>query len=160
MKLFPYFFLALCCISALKVNGQGFRSPDVIKADFDKAFIKLDSTLLDTTPVKLKVKKANVNSAANNLLSYLLEMEELTKYEDKISADTRELITNIEEKDLYIVVLLERSLKENLEVNKFVRNKISEELSDQINLLSKNKYPYYTYETKNKKYINFVSIRR
>jgi len=106
-----------------------------------------------------------VNTAGKNLLKLIYLAEEKTNYESTISAETRTLISRITEP--YVLVLVERALKEDLvkdnietpDSTYFFKYKILKEVSNQMNLIMKSKYPYYTYETEKKQPIKFFSVR-
>lgn len=102
--------------------------------------------------------RKSINSLGIPLMNKLFEMEKLTFYSKNISANSRELITWM--RDPYLVVLLERAIKEDeTETNYFFKEKILVEVSNYLNLLMSKKYPYYNYETKNKKAVKFIGIR-
>jgi hypothetical protein len=130
----------------------------------NKIILFVENTVLGVKNIfhrKKKVKKPvlYVNTAGNPMMAYLLQMEDSTKYEKYINANTRSLITEIPDSGLFALVLLERAIKENTNINLQVKDKLLEEVSAQINLVVKNQFPFYTYETKNKQLIKFISIR-
>lgn len=107
-----------------------------------------------------------VNTAGNTLKDWLFEMENFTFYNANVSDDTRRLITYVTEP--YLLVLLERSVKEDTtkenvndssSSNNSFKDKILREISTQMNLQMKNKYPMYTFDTKKKQIIKFVGVR-
>lgn len=94
------------------------------------------------------VKKLLVDSESNNINSEI------------VLPSTRSLISGRKSKDdLYSLVLIERALIEDINLNIFLKQKLIALVSSQINLVAKYHYPYYTYPTKNKQLIKFISIR-
>jgi hypothetical protein len=106
-----------------------------------------------------------VNTAGKKLMTFLYKEEERTNYETTINSDTRKLISSVTEP--YILVLLERAIKEDLVKDNidmpdntyFFKYKVLKEVTDQMNLIMKSKYPYYTYETQKKQGVKFFSVR-
>lgn len=106
----------------------------------------------------------NVNTAANELMNLIYEIEMRTLDANTISPDTRALITSIQEP--YLLIQLERSIKENMneplidDNNHYqFKEKILNAISYELSLKMKNTLPYYSYALKKKKLLKFVSIR-
>lgn len=107
----------------------------------------------------------DINTVANNLMIVLFDCEMQTPFNEKISPDSRELINYMREP--YLVVLLERAIKNDTSTlfhlnsagTHMFKDKIIKEVSKQLNLLMIYTYPYYTYETKKKMPIKFISVR-
>jgi len=132
------------------------RPPAAIRADFAIQYSAI-SQQIDT-------RKFDVNTIANPLLTLLIEMETPTEFDKNISAHTRQLITTPVARtnnDLYILVLLERAVNESVGLRSqlHLKDKLLKEISKQINLMTKDQYPYYNYATKEKQLIKFISIR-
>lgn len=110
-------------------------------------------------------KKAygNVNTAGKGLMDILFKMESLTYYNEKISPDSRRLISFVTEP--YLMVLLQRAIIGNVsntnqnDTSYLFVDKILKETDKQLNIMMSHKYPYYAYETKAKKAIKFISFR-
>ncbi len=115
-----------------------------------------------------KNPKCNINTSGVKLVKYLLEAECATRFEKGISSNTQSLISllkespsNLQEKtdDLYVLVQLERALNEDTVISFHLKEKLINAVSKEMVLFADNEYPYYTYNTKNKKIIKFISIR-
>ncbi len=177
-KFYPFlilFFISICIKS---------QTVQVIKQKFVREHMALtNATIIDTNKLNsniIALKNAgvlkdsatdvinevykNVNSAAGDLRKIVYEMEEKTLNEKDISTDTRDLITSI--KEPYVLVLLERSIKEDM--NEVYKNdnpyrqfkeKILNAVSYELSLQMKYTLPYYSYELKRKKALKFISIR-
>lgn len=104
-------------------------------------------------------------SAGNGLKDILFEMEGFTYHEETISADTRGLIAYVT--DPYIMVLLERSIKETYvevdgkvaDTTYFFKDKILNSVGYQLDMMMSLKYPYYSYENIHKQAVKFIGIR-
>jgi hypothetical protein len=106
---------------------------------------------------RMKIRKG-INTIGIPLMNIIFEMESQTFYSKFISVDTRELITSV--KDPFLLVLVERAIKEDETITEnLFKEKILNEISDYLNLLMKKQYPYYSFETKNKKPVKFVNIK-
>jgi hypothetical protein len=133
----------LTCV-ALKAQ----RAPFLIKRDFENAFIKASTEMATAR---------NINTKGNDMLRFLVEMEEPNTYSLHISADTRELI--VTQNNVYGLVLLERSLQEDTGINLFMKEKLLLEVDDHIDRLNRDQLTLYTYDTRRRSVINFVGIR-
>lgn len=165
MKYILLLILAIC-FGVSKSYGQ--RLPQAIATEFDTEY----QALFNNSPTNLKSQNTNspgnINTAGVNLMQLLIEMEMPAENEKEISANTRKLIIYhsfgnvlppVTDHHIYMLVLIERALKENAVISLHLKEKLLNALSTQIHLMTKDKYPYYTYETKNKQMIKFVSIR-
>lgn len=102
-------------------------------------------------------KKSDFKNAGYQLKKLILESEKDNDYEDKIKKCTREMIAT--QKFVYPMVLLEKCIEEDEGMNLFLKKKLINEVSNQITLLCKNQFSMYSYETKNRKLLKFISIR-
>jgi Uncharacterized protein conserved in bacteria (DUF2219) len=105
-----------------------------------------------------------VNVMANPLKEIIYQSEKMNQFGESVTDLTRQLICSIHEP--YIINLLKRAITND--TNKFdpisnTRNdmfklKLIKEAEKHEYLLLANKYPYFHYETRNKKHINFFRI--
>jgi len=132
------------------INGQEQIQAKII-SDFDAEY--------NSVLIALKNKKVNVNTVGNGLLVLVIKMETPTEFDKNISSATRQLIAS--KTDPYVLVMLERAIHETTLLNSrsHLKDKLLKEVSKQINLLTKARYPYYNYGTKEKQPIKFISIR-
>ena len=145
-------FMSILCIVVTHLMAQ--KSTVLLTNNFDHQF---DSIALHSEDKKIDHGKTDV--VINNLLDLLLEMEKPTEFYKEISPDTRRLISS--KNDPYILVLLDRAIhnRDTLSGHLHLKTKFLKEVSNQTNLIMKEKYPYYNYATQQKELIKFVSIR-
>jgi hypothetical protein len=144
-----------------------------VNVDFITEYKKIYNETHQYDSAKLKVRRKDyfqskdhnyVNTAGNLLMKLLYKEEEKTNFDLTINPQTRTLISRVT--DPFVMVLLERSIKEDLvkdniitpDSTYFFKYKILKEVTNQMNLMMKSKYPYYTYETQKKQPIKFFSV--
>lgn len=151
--------LLLCFIlvsATLFAFSQPAYDPEKISSEYFKAY-----KALAQNPGR------NVNTTGKEALSLLLQMEYPNRYYEGLSPATRRLIStrfygNSDSlaRDAYALVLIERAVEEcDSLTNLSLKEKLLVALSKEINLLMKDQYPYYNYNTKKKQLVKFVSIR-
>lgn len=175
-----------CLLPAFLFASFFFSQADSSRQRIMKAFIReynslSDATLMDTANLDKRALHnfrdvlknwnysdssrpyGNINTSGNELMKILFQMEALTFSEEKISPQTRYLISLV--KEPYVLVQLERAINEDISnanpggTDYMFRQKILKEVSYQLQLIMGSTLPYYTYNTREKKFIKFVSVR-
>ena len=158
MKKILLIAIALLIMKA-SFSQEKLTSDSLVKR-FDVQF-KNDSTRNSSSKPGLWSNMEYINDSINNaelpLMDLLIRLEAPTMYNEKVNPVTRRVIAS--RKDIYTLILLERTIVENLDSNLFLKEKLLSEISAQVNLLTKASYPYYTYETRKKQAVKFISIR-
>ncbi len=172
--------LGILFIIGSKAAFTQLSHEDSISTAFSSEFQKIADYARNHKISVEKSSEKNVNRIGQDLLKLLIEMERPTKSDKNISPATRALLTTKD--DPYVLVLLERAINESdlfilrcrvhpkIDHSKgscvlsrpeplHLKDKLLKEVSKQINSLTKDLYPYYNYNTKEKQVIKFASIR-
>lgn len=106
-----------------------------------------------------------INTAADGLLSFFLKAEKDTWFRDELTDESLTMLRSIE--NPYILTLLDRSAKNydfkdqtNYSQNQYYRFKVKlrDKIGEEQAVVSKERYPYYTYDSRKKQILKFVYL--
>jgi hypothetical protein len=133
-----------------------------VNCQIDSSNVQKDSNLQKQFKIlnesrAIKITDIDVKGIKINIDSLIIATELPNEFSDIVSPETRSIFSKT--KGIYSLVLLELGFYDNDTISTFLRDKLMDEASFHIELLSKVLYPYYKYETRRKNMINFISVR-